>query len=154
MSRRHNKPDGQSRVCTQTTSAHCSKWNPQRAHRLCLSAVCPCSPCAALASTGSSRRDRDTLSHFTRLCAKVPLLQSNAPAKEQLTQIVFGSLAELRATEDRTAELCTGSLSTAGCALCSWKQKAFCEACGTDFAKTQSVQPCSHARSRADTKAR
>jgi len=122
----------------QTSSA------TQRAHR----AHPVHSFCAALASTGSSRRDRDTLSHFTRLCAKVPLLQSNAPAKEQLTQIVFGSLAELRATEDRTAELCTGSLSTAGCALCSWKQKAFCEACGTDFAKTQSVHRCAHARSR------
>ncbi len=95
-------------------------------------------PPDAAATTGSSRRDKVTQAQFARLAARVPLLQSNAGARAQLTQIVFGGLTEIRATEDRSAELCEGSLTTEGCNLCSWKQKGFCEACGTDFSKTQS----------------
>lgn len=92
----------------------------------------------ALGSTGSARRDKATHAAFARLCARIPLLAVNAPAKAQLTSIVFDGLAQVRAQEDRNAELCEAALSTAGCSLCSWEQKAFCESCGTDFRRTPS----------------
>lgn len=97
-------------------------------------------------STGQARRDRLTQTTLQRLTSRLPLLRVNPGALTQLVQIVFGALREIRTSgEDRTAELCERGLDAAagkedqgGCRVCSWEQKAFCEECGTDFARTQS----------------
>jgi hypothetical protein len=93
----------------------------------------------ALATTGSARRDKETQALLSRLLSRVPLLQSNVAARDQLTSIVFGGLRQLREQEDRQAELCdttaNGSGGNGTCSLCNWTAKAHCECCGTDFTR-------------------
>lgn len=92
------------------------------------------------ASTGQSRRDKATQTTFNRLTSKLTFLESNPHARQQLTQIVFGSLTEIRRTEDRSVELCSNSVDSS-CSYCNWAPKSFCEVCGTDFTRVRQALP-------------